>query len=171
MPEPAGGEEKQAKEVEDAEKYSFMATVTKAPKKVAEPAGDRLGAGDQILVRGSSPRLWRGRTPGWREQPPVAGQEPSSAGAQPAVRRREKPPGCGASSPVVHGEPVAGVRVPGLGAGVAPGRAEQPRLGWGMQPPVRGGEQSSAGGRSLRLWRGPGSGKSSPTDGGLFCES
>lgn len=40
MPEPAGGEEvKQAKEVEDAEKYSFMATVTKAPKKVPVPAG------------------------------------------------------------------------------------------------------------------------------------
>ncbi|KAM6237163.1 S-adenosylhomocysteine hydrolase-like protein 1 isoform 3-T3 [Porphyrio hochstetteri] len=36
-PEPAGGEEvKQAKEVEDAEKYSFMATVTKAPKKVPQ---------------------------------------------------------------------------------------------------------------------------------------
>lgn len=58
MPEPAGGEEKQAKEVEDAEKYSFMATVTKAPKKVAR------GAGNQIRVRGCSPRLWRGRTLG-----------------------------------------------------------------------------------------------------------
>ena len=35
VPEPAGGEEaKQAKEAEDAEKFSFMATVTKAPKKV-----------------------------------------------------------------------------------------------------------------------------------------
>lgn len=51
MPEPAGGEGvKQAKEVEDAEKYSFMATVTKAPKKVPVPAGpDPLG--------GSSPRF------------------------------------------------------------------------------------------------------------------
>lgn len=95
MPEPAGGEEKQAKEVEDAEKYSFMATVTKAPKKVAEPAGDRLGAGDQILLRGSSPRLWRGRTPGSREQPPVAGQEPLLQGhSREKLGRREKPPGC-----------------------------------------------------------------------------
>lgn len=35
MPLPGVGEErKQAKEIEDAEKYSFMATVTKAPKKV-----------------------------------------------------------------------------------------------------------------------------------------
>lgn len=60
MPEPAGGEEvKQAKEVEDAEKYSFMATVTKAPKKVAVTGADRPGSG------GSSPRFeeWAGR--GW----------------------------------------------------------------------------------------------------------
>ncbi|XP_050841035.1 S-adenosylhomocysteine hydrolase-like protein 1 isoform X1 [Serinus canaria] len=40
VPEPAGGEEKQAKEVEDAEKYSFMATVTKAPKKQIQFADD-----------------------------------------------------------------------------------------------------------------------------------
>lgn len=40
VPEPAGGEEaKQAKEAEDAEKFSFMATVTKAPKKVPAPGG------------------------------------------------------------------------------------------------------------------------------------
>lgn len=65
MPEPAGGEEvKQAKEVEDAEKYSFMATVTKAPKKVPVAAG--LGP-----VRG--------------EQPPVQGGEGGQAGST-AVR-------------------------------------------------------------------------------------
>ncbi|KAK2526571.1 hypothetical protein Q9233_008341 [Columba guinea] len=41
VPEPAGGEGvKQAKEVEDAEKYSFMATVTKAPKKQIQFADD-----------------------------------------------------------------------------------------------------------------------------------
>ncbi|OXB67222.1 UNVERIFIED_CONTAM: hypothetical protein H355_010939 [Colinus virginianus] len=41
VPEPAGGEEaKQAKEAEDAEKYSFMATVTKAPKKQIQFADD-----------------------------------------------------------------------------------------------------------------------------------
>ncbi|KAM6108390.1 S-adenosylhomocysteine hydrolase-like protein 1 isoform 2-T2 [Pterocles gutturalis] len=41
VPEPARGEEvKQAKEVEDAEKYSFMATVTKAPKKQIQFADD-----------------------------------------------------------------------------------------------------------------------------------
>lgn len=48
MPLPGVGEElKQAKEIEDAEKYSFMATVTKAPKKVRglrEAAGARAGA-------------------------------------------------------------------------------------------------------------------------------
>lgn len=53
MPEPAGGEEvKQAKEVEDAEKYSFMATVTKAPKKVPVPAGAGPVRGEQPPVRG-----------------------------------------------------------------------------------------------------------------------
>ncbi|KAL8178874.1 UNVERIFIED_CONTAM: hypothetical protein K2H54_057368 [Gekko kuhli] len=35
MPDAAVGDElKQAKEMEDAEKYSFMSTLTKAPKKV-----------------------------------------------------------------------------------------------------------------------------------------
>lgn len=44
MPLPGVGEElKQAKEIEDAEKYSFMATVTKAPKKV-RGSGWRPGA-------------------------------------------------------------------------------------------------------------------------------
>lgn len=47
MPLPGVGEElKQAKEIEDAEKYSFMATVTKAPKKVRGlwvAAGARTG--------------------------------------------------------------------------------------------------------------------------------
>lgn len=70
MPEPAGGEGmKQAKEVEDAEKYSFMATVTKAPKKVPVPAG----AGP---VRGEQPRLWE-------EQPHGSGRD---AGKQELVR-------------------------------------------------------------------------------------
>uniref|UniRef100_A0A8C6CTN6 Adenosylhomocysteinase like 1 n=1 Tax=Moschus moschiferus TaxID=68415 RepID=A0A8C6CTN6_MOSMO len=41
MPLPGVGEElKQAKEIEDAEKYSFMATVTKAPKKQIQFADD-----------------------------------------------------------------------------------------------------------------------------------
>ncbi|XP_061869456.1 S-adenosylhomocysteine hydrolase-like protein 1 isoform X1 [Colius striatus] len=41
VPEPAGGGElKRTKEVEDAEKYSFMATVTKAPKKQIQFADD-----------------------------------------------------------------------------------------------------------------------------------
>lgn len=35
VPDAAAGDElKQAKEMEDAEKYSFMSTLTKAPKKV-----------------------------------------------------------------------------------------------------------------------------------------
>lgn len=43
MPLPGVGEElKQAKEIEDAEKYSFMATVTKAPKKVGDDEGHGL---------------------------------------------------------------------------------------------------------------------------------
>lgn len=50
MPLPGVGEElKQAKEIEDAEKYSFMATVTKAPKKVRA-----LGGGEGPRGRGAS---------------------------------------------------------------------------------------------------------------------
>lgn len=46
MPLPGVGEElKQAKEIEDAEKYSFMATVTKAPKKVRGALGGGRGPG------------------------------------------------------------------------------------------------------------------------------
>lgn len=46
MPLPGVGEElKQAKEIEDAEKYSFMATVTKAPKKVRSGGGGDSGFG------------------------------------------------------------------------------------------------------------------------------
>lgn len=64
MPEPAGGEGvKQAKEVEDAEKYSFMATVTKAPKKVPVPAGAGPVRGEQPPVRREQP-LVRGEMPG-----------------------------------------------------------------------------------------------------------
>lgn len=40
VPDAAAGDElKQAKEMEDAEKYSFMSTVTKAPKKVRAARG------------------------------------------------------------------------------------------------------------------------------------
>lgn len=147
VPEPAGGEEKQAKEVEDAEKYSFMATVTKAPKKVAGPAG----AGS---VRGI--RSWfGGAASGCGGGGPAVrgGSSPRFEGAAPACglgalfcRSTASGWGGGRSLPVVGrtapgsggAAPGCGVRVPGLGAGVAPGWAGQPRLAWGMQPPVRG---------------------------------
>lgn len=65
MPLPGVGEElKQAKEIEDAEKYSFMATVTKAPKK----------------VRGSGWR--RGPSRKGREQAPGPGSGSSGLGAK-----------------------------------------------------------------------------------------
>lgn len=91
VPEPAGGEEKQAKEVEDAEKYSFMATVTKAPKKVAGLAG----AGS---VRGSDR--------GSREQPPVVGDgSPRSGGGSSPGWGGDAAPGWGEKPSVVAGAP------------------------------------------------------------------
>lgn len=66
MPLPGVGEElKQAKEIEDAEKYSFMATVTKAPKKQIQFADDmqeftkfpRRLADDLCLALSLSPPL------------------------------------------------------------------------------------------------------------------
>lgn len=73
MPLPGVGEErKQAKEIEDGEKYSFMATVTKAPKKVrglrVEAWGPRTGprgrGTSEPGVRTPLARDWRSEVPG-----------------------------------------------------------------------------------------------------------
>lgn len=64
MPLPGVGEElKQAKEIEDAEKYSFMATVTKAPKKVRGALGGCAGLGSG-LAEGREP-AGAGAGDGW----------------------------------------------------------------------------------------------------------
>lgn len=74
MPLPGVGEElKQAKEIEDAEKYSFMATVTKAPKKVRGlwvAAGVRAGASRKGRERAPSPGSSKFGTSGARFEGP-----------------------------------------------------------------------------------------------------
>lgn len=63
-PDAAGGDElKQAKEMEDAEKYSFMSTLTKAPKKVrAGGRSEQQQALGRPVERGGEARLGSGLT-------------------------------------------------------------------------------------------------------------
>lgn len=175
VPEPAGGEEKQAKEVEDAEKYSFMATVTKAPKKVAGPAGagsvrgirswfggaaSGCGGGGPPVRGRSSPRL-RARSPllqehslrlGRREKPPGGGaNSPWFGGSSPRLRGESPRPG-GGSGPWLGGPAPVGVGDAASGSrrGAAPGWGENPSV-------VEGGNRDPALGRAapqVGVWTG-----------------